>query len=105
MLFVVAVIMAIHALGGLEYHPSQGELDYLSARAMSLFVIIGAVCAVAGLALLVTGVRKHRAQRPTHVAMLIGGMMLTAFGLVLAGFAIAYQRAAPLDLNAAEPTP
>jgi hypothetical protein len=38
--------------------------------------------------------------------MLIGGMMMTAFGLVLAGFAIAYQRAAPLDLNAtSEPAP
>jgi hypothetical protein len=33
--------------------------------------------------------------------MLIGGMMMTAFGLVIGGFAIAYQRAAPLDLNAA----
>jgi hypothetical protein len=29
-------------------------------------------------------------------------MMMTAFGLVIAGFAIAYQRAAPLDLNAGE---
>jgi hypothetical protein len=37
--------------------------------------------------------------------MLIGGMMLTAFGLVIAGFAMAYQRAAPLALNAAVPTP
>jgi len=26
-------------------------------------------------------------------------MMLTAFGLVLAGFAIAYETASPLDLN------
>jgi hypothetical protein len=26
-------------------------------------------------------------------------MMMTAFGLVIAGFAIAYQRTAPLDLN------
>ena len=33
--------------------------------------------------------------------MLIGGMMMTAFGLVLAGFAIAYQNTAPLDLNTA----
>ena len=61
---------------------------------------LGAVALLAGLALLVTGVRKHQAQHPKHVAMLIGGMMLTAFGLVLAGFAIAYQTAAPLDLNA-----
>jgi len=67
---------------------------------MSIFVIIGAAALLAGLGLLVTGIRKHKAQQPRHVAMLIGGMMLTAFGLVLAGFAIAYENAAPLDLNA-----
>jgi hypothetical protein len=33
LLFAVAVIMAIHALGGLDYHPSQGELDYFQAHA------------------------------------------------------------------------
>ena len=31
-LFVVAVIMGIHALGGLDYHPSKGELDYFKAH-------------------------------------------------------------------------
>ena len=31
---------------------------------------------------------------------LIGGMMMTAFGLVIAGFAIAYENTPPLDLNA-----
>ena len=73
---------------------------------MIAFVMIGAIALVAGLALLVTGIRNHEAQQPRHVAMLIGGMMMTAFGLVLAGFAIAYQRAAPLDLNAtSEPAP
>jgi len=68
---------------------------------MTGFVVIGAIALVAGLALLVTGIRKHKAQHPKHVAMLIGGMMLTAFGLILAGFAIAYQNAAPLDLSTA----
>jgi Ca2+/H+ antiporter len=67
---------------------------------MTVFIILGALALVAGLALVVTGIRKHEGQQPRHVAMLIGGMMLTAFGLVIAGFAIAYQRAAPLDLNA-----
>jgi Ca2+/H+ antiporter len=67
---------------------------------VSGFVLFGAAALVGGLALLVTGIRKHKAQHPRHVAMLIGGMMLTAFGLILAGFAIAYQSAAPLDLNA-----
>ena len=66
---------------------------------MSGFILLGAVALLGGATLLVNGIRKHKAQHPKHVAMLIGGMMLTAFGLVLAGFAIAYQTAAPLDLN------
>lgn len=73
---------------------------------MSFFVPLGAILLLAGVALLVTGIRRHREQHPKHVAMLIGGMMMTAFGLLIAGFAIAYQRAAPLDLNASSvPTP
>jgi len=63
------------------------------------FILLGSLALIGGVTLLVTGARKHREQHPKHVAMLIGGMMLTAFGLVLAGFAIAYQNAAPLDLN------
>jgi uncharacterized membrane protein HdeD (DUF308 family) len=66
---------------------------------VSGFVALGAIALLAGMTLLVTAIRKHKAQHPKHVAMLIGGMMLTAFGLILAGFAIAYQNAAPLDLN------
>ncbi len=66
---------------------------------MTAFTIIGAIAAVVGLALLVTAIRHQSEQRPRYAAMLIGGMMMTAFGLVIAGFAIAYQRAAPLDLN------
>jgi Ca2+/H+ antiporter len=66
---------------------------------MNWFILLGALALVSGAALLVTGIRKHQAQHPKHVAMLIGGMMLTAFGLILAGFAIAWQTAAPLDLN------
>jgi uncharacterized membrane protein len=64
------------------------------------FVILGAVSAILGTLLLVTAIRHQKEQRPRFAAMLIGGMMLTAFGLVIAGFAIAYQRTAPLDLNA-----
>ena len=68
---------------------------------MTLFVILGAIALVVGLGVLVSALRRGR-DEPKHVAMLIGGMMLTAFGLILAGFAIAYQTAAPLDLNSAE---
>jgi hypothetical protein len=33
LLFVVAAIMAIHALGGLDYRPSPAESELLKARA------------------------------------------------------------------------
>ncbi len=67
---------------------------------MTAFIVLGALAAIVGLALLVTAIRHQKEQQPRYAAMLIGGMMMTAFGLVIAGFAIAYQRAAPLDLNA-----
>jgi hypothetical protein len=31
-LFVIAVIMAIHALGALDYHPTDAEAEYLRAH-------------------------------------------------------------------------
>jgi hypothetical protein len=31
-MLVLAVIVGIHALGGLDYHPSQAEADALNAR-------------------------------------------------------------------------
>lgn len=67
---------------------------------MTAFVLTGAVAFVVGLVLVVTAIRHQSEQQPRYAAMLIGGMMVTAFGLVIGGFAIAYQRAAPLDLNA-----
>ena len=67
---------------------------------MTLFVILGAIALVAGVATLVTGIRRGPDASPRNRAMLIGGMMLAAFGLVIGGFAIAYQTAAPLNLNA-----
>jgi hypothetical protein len=63
------------------------------------FVIVGALFLIGGLAALVVGVRHQRDERPRYAAMLIGGMMATAFGLILGGFALAYDAAAPLDLN------
>ena len=66
---------------------------------MTGFVVIGALAALVGLALLVTAIRHSQERQPKYAAMLIGGMMMTAFGIVIAGFAIAYQRATPLDLN------
>ena len=64
-----------------------------------LFVAIGAVALLVGLTVLVAALRQGR-ESPKGVAMLIAGMMATAFGLLMAGFAIAYATADPLDLNA-----
>jgi hypothetical protein len=33
LLFVVSAIMGIHALGGLDYHPSKAEADLIRERA------------------------------------------------------------------------
>ena len=68
-----------------------------------LFVVVGAVILLVGLAMLVTAIRGGANARPRNAVLLIAGMMATAFGLVLGGFAIVYATAAPLDLNAAEP--
>jgi Ca2+/H+ antiporter len=66
---------------------------------MSGFVITGAILALAGMAMVVTAIRHHAERSPKHTAMLIGGMMMTAFGIIIAGFALVYQNTAPLDLN------
>ena len=63
-----------------------------------LFVAVGAAALIGGLALLFIAIRKAnhpQANNPARVAMLIGGMMVTAFGLLLSGFAIAYATAGP----------
>ena len=67
---------------------------------MSAFIALGIVAALAGVVFLAIGVRRPQAQEPRHVAMLIGGMLLTAVGIVSAGFALAYQTAEPIELNA-----
>ena len=64
-----------------------------------LFVVVGAVALLAGLAMLVTGIRGGVEANPRNHMLLIAGMMSTAFGLVLGGFAIGYATAGPLDLN------
>ena len=71
----------------------------------SAFVGIGVVALLVGLVLLVTAIRHQQDRQPKYAAMLIGGMMMTAFGLVIGGFAIVYQQSAPLALNSAQATP
>ena len=62
-----------------------------------MFIVIAILALIVGGTMLVTGIRRHQSQHPRHVAMLIAGMMITAFGLLLGGFAIAYNIAGPLD--------
>ena len=65
---------------------------------MTGFIVLGATVAIAGLAVLIAGLRAPVGE-PRRSAMMIGGTMATAFGFVIAGFAIAYESAPPLDLN------
>jgi hypothetical protein len=43
--------------------------------------------------MLFVALKRHRRDHPRGVAMLIAGMMVTSFGLLTAGFAIAYATA------------
>ena len=72
--------------------------------ANTLFVLVGAVLLVIGLVTLLRPAIIRRmftikAGEPAKYGLLIAGMMLTAFGMLLAGFAIGYTTAKPLDLN------
>jgi len=67
-----------------------------------LYVAIGAVAVLGGLAMLVSAIRGRPGENPKSTAMLIAGMMITAFGLLMAGFAIGFATSEPLDLNNAE---
>jgi len=65
-----------------------------------LFVILGSVSLLLGLGMLALALCNPQRDQPKGVAMLIAGMMVTAFGLLMAGFAISYATSEPLDLNA-----
>ncbi|HEU0310660.1 MAG TPA: hypothetical protein VFR36_05530 [Sphingomicrobium sp.] len=58
-----------------------------------LYVAIGAVSAMLGIGMLVAAIRGRPGECPKSTAMLIAGMMVTAFGLLMAGFAISYATA------------
>ena len=64
-----------------------------------LFLVLGLVSLVAGLAVMIVALTRHDRAHPQGVAMLIGGMMATAFGLLMGGFAIGYALSAPAALN------
>ena len=65
-----------------------------------LYVAIGSVAFVIGMVMLVRAIRGRPGEDPKSTAMLIAGMMVTAFGLLMAGFAIGFATSDPIDLNA-----
>ncbi len=64
-----------------------------------LFIIVGGLAVLIGLAMLVTALRGRVGESRKSTAQLIAGMMVLAFGLVLSGFAIAYATTEPYDFN------
>ena len=68
-----------------------------------LFVVVGAIALIAGLGMMTVAIRSGANARPRNTMLLMAGMMATAFGLILAGFAIGYATTKPLDLNSARP--
>lgn len=62
-----------------------------------LFVALGTLSALAGLALLIAALRGRPGVQQRSTAQLIAGMMAFAFGLVLAASAIAYATTEPYD--------
>ena len=67
-----------------------------------LFIALGGIALAGGLAVLVTAMRGRPGDRPRHAAMLIGGMMATAFGLLMIAFAISAATAQPPKYGAAQ---
>jgi len=53
-----------------------------------LFIIVGPAAMLAGIAMMIAAVRGGVGENPKSTAMLIAGMMGTAFGMLLTAFAI-----------------
>jgi drug/metabolite transporter (DMT)-like permease len=56
---------------------------------------IGLAALIGGLAMLFVALKRHKRDHPKGVAMLIAGMMVTAFGLFITAFAISF--ASPVE--------
>jgi hypothetical protein len=67
-------------------------------------LIIGLTTLIGGLAMLFVALKRHRRDQragdPKGVAMLIAGVMVTAFGLFITAFAFAFAFGQPLSQTA-----
>ena len=69
-----------------------------------LSVVLGIVAMLVGIAILIVAIRNRGdGEDPRASVMLIAGMMLTAFGLLIAAFSIGYATSGPLDATAGAP--
>jgi len=67
-----------------------------------LFAVLGAAALLAGVTMLVAAIRGKPGKVPRHTAMLIAGMMATAFGLLMTAFAIGSATTKPPNYGAAQ---
>ena len=58
---------------------------------------IGLSAFLGGLVMLFVALKRHKRDHPKGVAMLIAGMMVTAFGLFITAFAIAFAFGEPVE--------
>lgn len=58
---------------------------------LTVFIILGPVAMLAGVTMMIIAIRGGVGENPKSTAMLIAGMMATAFGMLLTAFAIGTQ--------------
>ncbi|MFC7535940.1 hypothetical protein ACFQPG_01000 [Sphingomonas sp. GCM10030256] len=63
------------------------------------FLVVGILAALVGAGMLVAALRGRPGESRKSTGLLIAGMMVLAFGLVLAGFAIAWTTTEPYDFS------
>jgi hypothetical protein len=64
-----------------------------------LFLIVGPIAMLVGIGAMIVAIRGGVGENPKSTAMLIGGMMATAFGMLLTAFAIG-NSSAPIPQGA-----
>ena len=60
----------------------------MSTTAYTLFLVVGPLAMLAGIATMILAIRGGVGENPKSTAMLIAGMMGCAFGMLLTAFAI-----------------
>ena len=67
---------------------------------LTLFMIVGPIAILCGAAAMIAAIRGGVGENPKSTAMLIAGMMATAFGMLLTAFAIGLSGPATITQGA-----